>query len=342
MSIVVDKKIVEILKKIESAYKLQNEYYQKSCEQVVIIGKYLLGVDTHFKNNPDAELSFMENLPFQSSMVSKYKQIARHPVLSNLKNLKSLPSSMSTLYEFSKTDEKSLLDAIKSGEVSISSTRADASRFAVLNPKISTGGRGAPVKSLIPLNFSQIKISPDCDVDEQDKILQELLKIKERHPSFLLKIASDISGRYKDEMKSSATNAIQQIIKNQNSDKQKLSNLLSNAIFESRKNKDILPKNYKWRNRLEKEVGIDASGEVRVSQLYKVARNEGVVTRYTPIGEIDPIAGVWAQVLNYCEGDKSALTKLRKFIEKEPEKPNAKFNKAQDLAINLIKQIETL
>lgn len=330
------------MSKIQEAYDLQNEYYVKSCEQVIAIGKYLLQAEAYFQSKPDEELSFLEELPFNSSMASKYKQIAKHPVLSNSKYLSSLPSSMSTLYEYSKSDEHSLINAIKSGEVSISATRADASRFSISNPKSPTSGRGAPVKLSQPLNFSQIKISSDCDLDEQDAILQELLRIKERHPNFLLKIASDVSGRYKDELKSSATNSLQQIVQNQNSDKQKLSRLLSNAIFESRKNKDILPKNYKWRNRLQKEVGIDASGEVRVSQIYKVARSESIITRYTPIGEIDPIAGVWVQVLNYCEGDKGALTKLKKFIEREPEKPSAKFRRAQDLAITLVKQIETL
>jgi hypothetical protein len=336
------KSINQILNKIQTAYQLQNEYYLKSCEQIVTIGKCLIEIESELKKSPDAEIDFLEKLPFSASLASKYKQIAKHPVLSNSKNLKQLPHALSTLYELSKASEKDLLNAIKSGEVSVEITRSDATKFALENPKMKSMGKGAPVKTGMLISFSQLKVSPDCDENEQDEILQELLKIKEKYPSFALKISKDFSSRYKEKLFESAKNALQQIIDNQTSEKQKLSNLLSNAIFESRKNKDILPKNYKWKQRLLKEVGIDISGEVRVSQLYKIVRSEGIITRYTPIAEIDPIASVWVQVINFCEGDKSALAKLKEFSEKSFVKPTNKTNKAQELAIQMLGQIETL
>lgn len=342
VKIINQKSLTEILKKIHTAYQLQNEYYLKSCEQIITIGKCLLDIDEQLKRQPNVQIDFLEKLPFSTSLASKYKQIAKHPVLSNAKNLKQLPHSLSTLYELSKSSEEELLNAIKTGEVSLQITRSGATKFAIENPKVKSAGKGAPIKSNVFVSFSQVKISSDCDEDEQDEILQELIKIKERYPSFSLKISKDVSSRYKEKLFESARNALNQIIESQNSEKQKLSNLLSNAIFEARKNKDVLPKDFKWRQRLSKEVGIDVTQEVRVSQLYKIVRSEGIITRYTPIAEIDPVASVWVQVINYCEGDKGAFAKLKEFSEKSFSKPSAKTNKAQELAIQMIGQIETL
>ena len=341
MNMVHRESIKSLLEKIRSAYELQTEHYIKSCEQVITIGTLLLQADTLVTSDED-ELSFLEALPFEASTVSKYKQIAKHPVLSDLSLLRRLPSAMSTLYEFSKSSEQALLDGINSGEIHPTSTRADASKFARENPKAAHAGRGAPVKESTAIDFSQVKISTECTAEEQDAILQELLKIRTKFPGLILKVSKLAGIRYKDALRTSAETALDEIIASQDSEKQKLANLVSHAILDSRKNKGILSSGFKWRTRLVNVLNVDKEAEIRESAIYKFARREKIVTRYTPIGEVDPVAGIWAKVIDFCEGDKSAIAKLRSFLGKDSRKSGARLIQAKKLGHQMLAQMETL
>ena len=333
--------ISSIIKEIHSAFEIQNDYYVKSCEQIVVIGKLLLKAETLAKSDEDA-IFIAEQLPFPSSTASKYKQIAKHPVLSNPSYLKQLPSSMSTLYEYSKVARDELIQGIKSGEITQDSTRKTANQFAQNNAKSNKGKRGAPVKTSSLVKFLSIQIDSTLTKNQQDELLKDLIELRKSYSLIQLKIFKDISEKYKTEMKESATQSFQKIIKELDPEVQNLSNLISYAISDCRKNNKKLSKKFKWRIRLVKELGLDSNQVITEGQIYKFARDNGVITRYTDISSIDPVAYVWGKVIDFCEGDKTALNKLRKFNESDRRKPNRRLTEAKKICSDIVLQLETL
>ena len=94
-----------------------------------------------------------------------------------------------------------------------------------------------------------------------------------------------------------------------------LVNLVDRAIESARKNKNVVPKEWEWRERLKKELGMDVSEKVRASDLFKAARAKGIVSRFLPMKSYSQVAKAHILGMNYCDGKKSALKELRKIAD---------------------------
>jgi hypothetical protein len=62
-------------------------------------------------------------------------------------------------------------------------------------------------------------------------------------------------------------------------------------------------------------LGIDISGEVRVAQIFKVARENEIVSRFVPLKAHSEVIKTHIYVMNYCDGKKSALKLIQKIAD---------------------------
>lgn len=347
---VIKKEVVDIINSINDAWVAQNEFHRKTCEQVILIGKYLLDADRYFTDNPnDDELLFNESLPFPQSTISKYKRIASNPVLSNDLYLSSLPHSMATMYELSIADHDLLQNGIEKGIINCDISRSEAIKFVKEN--LGTGSisarRGAPVKRVANIEYSQVNIPKMLDEEDQDLLWQELCVLKAKY-GLSVKLSKSQSDRLKNKLRQQAEETIQGIVQecdqsfddSKRLEKQRIRGVVEHAIHNARTNKERMVTDKGLLLRISKELGLDASNGVKLSQLYKYVRENKIVNRFTPISDYHPIAYVCSIFIDIVDGDSKALKKLNTYIE-DNSQISPEHEKARSLALDVLSQIES-
>ncbi len=94
-----------------------------------------------------------------------------------------------------------------------------------------------------------------------------------------------------------------------------LANLVDRAIEAARKNKNVVPASWEWRERLHRELGMDVSDDVRVSDIFKAARPKGIICRFLPMKSYSQVTKAHILAMNYCDGKKAALKELKKIAD---------------------------
>ena len=340
----------DIAQKITIAYSSAIEHAYKSVEQLVVVGQELLKAEIVAKKSRLPLQDFYEQLPFSQAMVSKYKSIASNAAIANKKNQKSLPTSIATTYELSKIEAETLSDLIKSEVVTQSTTRTEAKQLSVNSAKnIKQSNRGRKQSTQIQVEFAAIRVPTDISDDDKNLILELLHKLKKINSSIDYKIKSEFATDYKEAMKEFAEHNFEEIVQSYPNEFQIKRNLLENAIHTARTNKGKLPKNYKWKSRLEKELGFVGDGERQEAELYKIGRKHKIVCKYLSLEDLYPEASVWVHIMNYCDGNGSALGKLRKLAQLDLSKSRTKDatmrkmkSDAKRLANQYLYQVEAL
>lgn len=167
-----------ITSKTENAVEEIKASWQKSIDSLIetaqLIFEYSLSKEW---KNIQRELA-VRNIMNQS-VVSMMLSIANSPVLTNPENRDKLPLSYNSLYHLSLLEEKEVETRIKDGEINTSIRLED---IRALKKKLE----GKPATTTVK-NISLASI-PKSDFEENKmQIVAELLLLKEKYPSLLVK-----------------------------------------------------------------------------------------------------------------------------------------------------------
>jgi hypothetical protein len=157
--------------KIIESYKRQQIAGMEAIKAILEIGNILLEARNYNNsltlNHKDAIWrEFIENLGFSPASVSRYIKIATHPILSDQKFHRYLPSSVYSLYEISSIEAKHMLRLIQAGTV-----YSEMGRSEILSLRQPHYTKQAPIKKI---NLLQIKISKDLLNGDYHSILNEI------------------------------------------------------------------------------------------------------------------------------------------------------------------------
>jgi len=313
--------IKTIHSQIEKEWRQQTEFATKTVESIIKIGQLMLKADTEFEKNNDkiGLLEFESGLPFNKSMASKYRQIAKNNALSDLSIAKQLPSSIHSLYELSQIDPKELRKSINSGLVSPEMARGEVAEYTANRKAIAplgTAGRPRKQSKVLYEDVLTLKVDKSLPIEEREQLVDAISKLANKYPEFQCVLSKSILADKLKHIRAEAEAEFVVLQKQIMSNKSYyLVNLVDRALEAARKNEGIVPARFEWRNRLKTELEIDTSTEVRSSQIYKAAREKGVVSRFLPLKSHSDAIKAHILVMNYCDGKKASLDLLRKMAE---------------------------
>lgn len=313
--------ISRIQNDIEHQWQQQNEFYRKTIESVMKIGQLLLKADAYFSKSADkiGLLDFESKLPFSKSTASKYRQIASNDALTDKNLHKRLPSSVHSLYELSQLDPKRLRSDLEKGVISPDSDRTTVSQYAAERKAIapSGGGAGRPRKQnkSVYEDFLTIKIDKSTTAEDRQQLLEAFRKLAIKRPDVQCMFSKSVIADHLRKLKEEAEEEFTRLQEEMAPDNKFLVNLIDRTIEVARKNNGIVPAKYEWRGRLRKELGIDVARELRLSQIYKVARERGIISRFVPLKDHSEVIKTHIYVMNYCDGKKSALRLIQRIAD---------------------------
>jgi hypothetical protein len=313
--------ISRIQSEIEQNWHRQNEFAQKTVEAIVKIGQLLLRADAHFRKTDDKVglLEFEGTLPFSKSTASKYRQIAANDALVDKACFHQLPSSIHSLYELSQLDPKELRQGIKSGTISAESNRSQIAEYASKRKALapSGGGAGRPRKRTKTTyeELLTIKIDKSTLQDERQELIDAFRKLAVKRPDVQCVFSKHVISERLKELRQEADDEFSRLQDELAPENKFLVNLVDRAIEAARKNNGAVPTKFEWRGRLKKELGLNVDGEIRIADLYKVAKEREIVSRFVPLKTHSEVIKTHIYVMNYCDGKKSALKLLQKIAD---------------------------
>jgi hypothetical protein len=304
----------------QAAWNQQNESARKTVECIVKIGELLLQADDYFQSHGDTMglLAFEESLPFPKSVASKYRRIAMNATLVDRSFTQKLPPSVHSLYELSQVEPDELRKGLEMGVISAEFERSEIADYAVAHRSSSSeGAPGRPRKEKKILYDDLLLLKVDRNVSTADrvKLLEAISRLAVVYPEVQCVPAKKIAAERMKEIREQAAKGFEGLYKDMSPEARTLANLVDRAIEAARKNKNVVPANWEWLDRLHRELGMDVSGEVRASDIFKAARPKGIVSRFLPLKSHSQVAKVHILAMNYCDGKASALKELKKIAD---------------------------
>lgn len=305
--------VSRIQSEIHENWRQQNEFAQKTVEAIVKIGQLLLKVDAHFRKTDDKVglLEFESDLPFSKSMASKYRRIAANDALVDKTLFNYLPPSIHSLYELSQVEPKDLRNGIKTGAISSDSERLEIADFSTGRKSLAPagGGAGRPRKQNKPTYEEVLTLKIDRTVAPEVRIelISAMSKLAHRYPEVQCVFSKSVIAENLKELRAEAEAEFVRLQSEMTTQNRFLVNLVDRSLEAARKNGGVVPARFEWRNRLQKELDIDVSGDVRMAQIFKVARERGIVSRFLPLKSHSEVIKTHILVMNYCDGKRSAL-----------------------------------
>jgi hypothetical protein len=301
---------------IEKAWQEQNESIKKTVESIIRIGELLLKVDAHFDAAKDKMglLEFEESLPFTKSMASKYRHIAMNATLADRSFTQKLPPSIHSLYELSQVDPSELRKGLETGLISPEFQRSEIADYTSEHRLLSpTGTVGRPRKAEKVLYDVLLTLRVDRSVSAVDraKLVDAISRLASTYSEVQCIPSRGVLAERLKVIRADAEKEFERLQKEVTPETHTLANLIDRAIESGRKNHNVVPSGWEWRERLRKELGLDVSGEVRVSDIFKEARKKEIISRFLPAKSHSQVIKSHILAMNYCDGKKSALKNLR-------------------------------
>ncbi len=263
-------------------------------------------------------LEFEENLPFKKSMGSKYRHIAMNATLADPTFNQQLPPSIHSLYELSHVEPSELRKGIETGVISAEFERSDIADYTAQHRGPSSPGvSGRPLKAEKALYDDLLTVKVDRSVTAADraKLLDALTRLASAYPGVHCVPSKKIVEERLNAIRADAEKAFEGLQMDTSPEARTIANLVDRAIEAARKNKNVVPASWEWRDRLHGELGMDVSGEVRVPDIFKAARPKGIVCRFLPMKGYSQVAKAHILAMNYCDGKKAALKELKKIAD---------------------------
>ena len=316
MTQVAESSVERLRSEIEKAWQDQNEFARKTVVSIVRIGELLLEADAHFEKAGDKMglLEFEESLPFTKSMASKYRHIAMNATLADRSVTQQLPPSVRSLYELSQVDAGELRKGLETGLISPEFQRSEiadyTSKHRLLTPE---GAEGRPRKAEKVLYDELLTLRVDRSVTAADraKLVDAISRLASTYPEVQCVPSKGVLAERLKTIRVDAEKEFERLQKEVTPDTHTLANLIDRAIESARKNHNVVPSGWEWRERLRKELGLDVSGEVRASDIFKEARKKEIISRFLPAKSHSQVIKAHILAMNYCDGKTSALKNLR-------------------------------
>ncbi len=157
--------------------------WKTATNSIIETGRLLVEAETNM-----SELEYMEligQLPFSQSTASKLMVIGQTPHLQEVSE--SLPPHWTTIYELAQLDEQSLLTGIEDGWISPSTERDEViqykNRDSSQNEPVSIDDKTPPTfsKKSRPSVFGRILVSDNFDLDRIDELEEELNQLCDKY-----------------------------------------------------------------------------------------------------------------------------------------------------------------
>jgi len=315
--VVTESSLERLRSEIAKAWQQQNESARKTVESIVRIGELLLEADAYFEKAGDKMglLEFEESMPFNKSMASKYRHIAMNAALVDRSFTQQLPPSIHSLYELSQVDSSELRKSLETGVISADFQRSEIADYTSGHRSLTpAGAEGRPRKAEKVFYEDLLTIRVDRSVSAADrvKLVEAISRLAGTYPEVHCVPSKSIVAERLKAIRDDAQKGFEGLQKDMGPEAHTLANLIDRAIESARKNKNVVSTGWEWRERLRKELGMDVSKEVRASDIFKVAREKGVICRFLPLKSFSQVAKAHILAMNYCDGKKSALKDLRK------------------------------
>jgi hypothetical protein len=251
-------------------------------------------------------------------MASKYRHIAMNATLVDRSFTQKLPPSIHSLYELSQVDPSELRKGLETGLISPEFQRSEIAGYTSEHkPSTPTGTVGRPRKAdkVLYDNLLTLRVDRSVSAPERAELVDAITRLASTYPEVQCVPSKAVVAKRLETIRADAEKEFERLQTEMMPDTKFLTNLVDKAIQSARKNHKVVPAGWEWRERLKKELGLDVSGEVRESQIFKAAREKEIVSRFLPAQSHSQAIKAHILAMNYCEGSKAALKNLKQIAE---------------------------
>jgi len=230
-----------------------------------------------------------------------------------------LPSSVFSLYELSQLEPKTLRSGLEKGTITAESDRSEIVGYTATRKAIAasgpSGGRPRKQAKNTYEELLTIKIDKSLSLEERQELIDAFRKLAVKRPEVQCVFSKNVIAERLKELREEAEEEFNRLQEEMSPENKFLVGLIDRAIEAARKNDGLVPAKFEWRGRLKKELGLDVEEEVRIADIFKVAKEKEVVSRFVPLKSHSEVIKTHIYVMNYCDGKKAALKLLQRIAD---------------------------
>ena len=342
MSQISPKKNAGLSKKVVRYVKLISASWQKAVNSILSVASLLKEAEQNLSHAEWYDL--VGELPFSAAAANKLLAIAEDKRLNNPKNSKHLPPHWTTLYEISTLGKDAFVEGLKDGLISPKVKRRDVVAFKNEFAMSQMGAIATTKKSIAIANatsrFAFVTIPPNFDLRELHNLRKSLARLADKF-GFTLefdKSKSGIIAREREELAVTMEEWLEKHSKTFNKGiSQEAIEDIEDTFFQLRNEREYHPDpaTGKYVDQDIRSLNHPFHGRT-AKDMYDYCRGKKIVTRFTPIKELDKTAYVKGLVLQHSRGDSVKRADVRKKLQRLIKRGNEESRNAAQDAMDIL------